>query len=70
MKDFGFHDHDFHAIARRAYELALQGAYDQAATLLEGLRAIDPLDRYSLMTLADADRRRLLGASRPFSGIP
>ena len=45
-------DSDFHAIARRAYDLSLQGAYEDAATLLEGLRAIDPLDRHTLLTLA------------------
>ncbi|MBI1352765.1 MAG: hypothetical protein GC160_00355 [Acidobacteria bacterium] len=52
MKEFGFSDSDFYAIARRAYELSLQGAYEPAATLLEGLRAIDPLDRHSLLSLA------------------
>lgn len=52
MKEFGFSDNDFHTIVRRAYELALQGAYAEASTLLEGLRAIDPLDRYCLLTLA------------------
>lgn len=58
MKEFGFNDNDFYAIARRAYELSLQGAYEPAATLLEGLRAIDPLDRYSLLTLAAVRRKQ------------
>lgn len=62
MKEFGFNDQDFYAIARRAYELSLQGAYEQAATLLEGLRAIDPLDRYSLMTLAAVRLKQGRGA--------
>ena len=52
MKEFGFSESDFHAIARRAYDLSLQGAYDQASTLLEGLRAVDPLDRHCLLALA------------------
>lgn len=58
MKEFGFNDNDFYTIARRAYELSLQGAYEPAATLLEGLRAIDPLDRYSLVTLAAVRRKQ------------
>ena len=52
MREYGFKESEFYAIAQRAYELALQGAYDQAAVLLEGLNAVDPTDRYSLITLA------------------
>jgi predicted Zn-dependent protease len=52
MKAFGFTETEFYAIAQRAYELALQGAYEPAAVLLEGLNAVDPGDRYSLLTLA------------------
>ncbi len=52
MREYGFGESEFYLIAQRAYELALQGAYEQAATLLEGLSAVDPNDRYSLITLA------------------
>jgi len=52
MREFGFSETEFYLIARRAYELALQGAYEPAAVLLEGLRAVDPSDRYTLLTLA------------------
>jgi predicted Zn-dependent protease len=52
MKQFGFSDAECYLIAQRAYEMALQGAYEPAAVLLEGLQAVDPADRYSLLTLA------------------
>lgn len=52
MNDFGFSQSEAYVIARRAYEYALQGAYEPASVLLEGLLAADPGDRYAVLTLA------------------
>lgn len=52
MTGFNFSEDEIYVIAQRAYELALQGAHDDAAVLLEGLIAINSNDGYAAATLA------------------
>lgn len=48
----GWTEEDIYRVAKRAHSFYLQGRYDEAGIIFEGLVAIDPANRYCRLALA------------------
>ena len=52
MRQFGWTDEDVYLVAERGWHLYLQGRYVEAATIFDGLLAVDPENSYAAGALA------------------